>query len=116
MQTQLTLQQNYLMQFPSPVSIKWIASLIDATIIGNVTLEEDVNIWFGTVLRGDVNTIHIGRQTNIQDLCCIHGDPGIPCTVGDRVTVGHGAVDAEMIRHGWEHYVETSQQYKATES
>ena len=88
----------------------------NATLLGEVTVGPQSCVLFGAVIRGDCVEVRIGSQTNIQDLCCIHGDPGIPCTVGDRVTVGHGAVDAEMIRHGWEHYVETSQQYKATES
>ncbi len=64
----------------------------NAMVIGNVVLEEDVNIWFGAVLRGDVNSIHIGRQTNIQDLVVVHVADGFKCHIGEGVTVGHGAI------------------------
>jgi carbonic anhydrase/acetyltransferase-like protein (isoleucine patch superfamily) len=47
---------------------------------------------FGAVIRGDCEPVRIGAQTNIQDLCCLHGDPGFPCQIGDRVTVGHAAI------------------------
>jgi len=150
----------------------------NATLRGNITIGSQSCVLFGAVIRGDCVAVRIGSQTNIQDLCCLHGDPGFPCTIGDRVTVGHGAiihgatvendcligiravvlngavigtgsiiaagalvpegkvippnslvmgvpgkvvretntVDAEMIQHGWKHYVETSQHYKASES
>ena len=150
----------------------------NATLRGDIILGSHSCVLFGAVIRGDCVGVRIGSQTNIQDLCCIHGDPGFPCKIGDRVTVGHGAiihgatvendcligiravvlngavigtgsiiaagalvpegkaippnslvmgvpgkvvretnaVDAEMIQHGWMHYVETSQLYKATES
>ncbi len=68
----------------------WIAP--NATVIGNVTIEEWVSIWFGTVIRGDVERIHIGARTNVQDLSCLHGDPGIPCLIGKGVTIGHAAI------------------------
>jgi carbonic anhydrase/acetyltransferase-like protein (isoleucine patch superfamily) len=65
----------------------------NAEIIGNVSIEEDVSIWFGTVLRGDANFIHIGRGSNIQDNCTVHvdiGDAGVE--VGEGVTVGHNVI------------------------
>ena len=46
----------------------------------------------GAVIRGDTDKISIGAETNIQDLTMVHADPGIPCTVGNRVTVGHRAI------------------------
>jgi carbonic anhydrase/acetyltransferase-like protein (isoleucine patch superfamily) len=64
----------------------------NATIRGNVTLDEDASVWFGAVLRGDVDAIAIGKRSNIQDLAVVHCDPGFPCTIGDEVTVGHSAV------------------------
>lgn len=64
----------------------------NATLIGNVVLEEDVNVWFGAVIRGDVNSIRIGRQTNIQDLVMVHVADGFKCSIGEGVTVGHGAI------------------------
>lgn len=64
----------------------------NATIIGDVWVGRDSSIWFGAVIRGDVESIRIGNQTNIQDNAVVHGDPGIPCQIGDRVTVGHAAI------------------------
>jgi carbonic anhydrase/acetyltransferase-like protein (isoleucine patch superfamily) len=63
----------------------------NATLRGEVYIGEEACILFGAVLRGDCEPIRVGNQSNIQDLCCLHSDPGIPCTVGNRVTVGHGA-------------------------
>jgi carbonic anhydrase/acetyltransferase-like protein (isoleucine patch superfamily) len=63
-----------------------------ACLIGNVTVEEDASIWFHTVVRGDINAIRIGRSTNIQDGCLMHVTHHLGLSVGDRVTVGHGAV------------------------
>lgn len=64
----------------------------NATLLGDVHVGEEACILFGAVLRGDCEPIRIGRQSNIQDHCCLHADPGFPCYVGDRVTVGHGAI------------------------
>jgi carbonic anhydrase/acetyltransferase-like protein (isoleucine patch superfamily) len=63
-----------------------------ATVLGDVTIGEESSIWFGAVVRGDCEAIRIGKRTNIQDLCVLHADPGFPCTLGDGVTVGHGAI------------------------
>ncbi len=68
----------------------WIAP--NATVVGNVHLAAQCSIWFGAVLRGDCEEILIGEETNVQDLCCIHGDPGFACRVGNRVTIGHAAI------------------------
>ena len=64
----------------------WIAP--NATVVGNVTLQEDVSIWYGAVLRGDSGAITVGRGTNIQDNCVLHEKT----TIGDGCTVGHGAI------------------------
>jgi carbonic anhydrase/acetyltransferase-like protein (isoleucine patch superfamily) len=64
-----------------------------ADIIGDVTISENVSIWFGTVIRGDINPIYIGRGTNVQDNCVLHtrtGDNKI--LIGENVTIGHSAV------------------------
>lgn len=61
-------------------------------IVGDVTIGAESSVWFNAVLRGDVEAIRIGRRTNIQDNCVLHADPGSPCTLGDGVTVGHGAI------------------------
>lgn len=63
-----------------------------ATVIGDVTLGEDVSVWPGTVLRGDRDEIVIGAETNVQDGAVLHCDPGLPCRIGARVTIGHRAV------------------------
>ena len=65
----------------------WVAP--NAIIIGKVQLKKNSNIWFNTVLRGDVDQITIGENTNIQDGSIIHTDPGCPTIVGNGVTVGH---------------------------
>jgi carbonic anhydrase/acetyltransferase-like protein (isoleucine patch superfamily) len=63
-----------------------------ARLIGNVSLAEQVGIWFNAVLRGDNEPIVIGPGTNVQDGCILHTDPGFPMTLGADVTVGHSAV------------------------
>lgn len=68
----------------------WIAP--GARVIGNVTLAEDVGIWFDAVLRGDSDAIEIGAGSNVQDGCVFHVDPGFPIRVGRGVTVGHKAL------------------------
>ncbi len=63
-----------------------------AVVLGDVTVGERSSIWFGSVVRGDTEAIRIGTRSNIQDLSVLHADPGFPCTIGDEVTVGHGAI------------------------
>lgn len=63
-----------------------------AVVLGDVTIGAEASVWFGAVVRGDTEAIRIGRQTNVQDGCILHADEGFPCTVGDRVTLGHGAI------------------------
>jgi carbonic anhydrase/acetyltransferase-like protein (isoleucine patch superfamily) len=149
----------------------------NATLRGDITIGSQSTVLFGAVIRGDCVAVKIGSRTNIQDLCCLHGDPGFPCQIGDRVTVGHGAIvhgatveddcligiravilngavigtgsiiaagalipegkiipphslvmgvpgkvvrqvtteDAQLISHGWHHYVEIGARYKQTE-
>jgi len=64
----------------------------NATVIGRVTLAAGANIWYGAVLRGDVERIEIGMNTNVQDGAVIHGDPGQPTILEADVTVGHRAI------------------------
>ncbi len=63
-----------------------------AVVIGDVTIGPHSSVWFHAVLRGDVEKIVVGVDTNIQDGCVLHADPGFPCVLGDRVTLGHGAI------------------------
>lgn len=64
----------------------------NATVTGDVHIGEESSIWFGTVIRGDTQKIEIGKGTNVQDLSLLHADAGVPCRLGDRVTVGHAAI------------------------
>lgn len=64
----------------------------NASIIGKVELKENVNIWYGTVIRGDDNYVTIGRNTNIQDNSTVHIAVDYPTIVGDYVTAGHNVV------------------------
>ena len=65
----------------------WVAD--SAQVMGNVELAENSSVWFGVVIRGDTDSIQIGKRTNIQDLSVLHADVGMPLTIGDDVTVGH---------------------------
>ncbi|WP_431480024.1 gamma carbonic anhydrase family protein [Pseudomonas simiae] len=64
----------------------------DATVIGNVTLEQGVSVWPQAVLRGDNEPIRIGQHSNVQEGAVLHADPGFALTVGEGVTVGHQAM------------------------
>jgi carbonic anhydrase/acetyltransferase-like protein (isoleucine patch superfamily) len=64
----------------------------NASVIGSVTLEENVTIWFNVVIRADCDSIRIGAGTNIQDGSVVHVDPGFPVNIGRNVTVGHKAM------------------------
>jgi carbonic anhydrase/acetyltransferase-like protein (isoleucine patch superfamily) len=63
-----------------------------ADVIGSVSLGHESSIWFGAVLRGDNDWIHIGAGTNVQDGSIIHVDPGVPVIIGKDVTIGHGVL------------------------
>ncbi len=63
-----------------------------AVIIGDVHIAEGASIWYGAVIRGDLDAIRIGRDTNIQDNCTIHVDEGQPAVIGATVVVGHNAI------------------------
>ena len=71
----------------------WVAD--SAAVMGNVTLSEDSSVWFGVVIRGDTETITVGKGTNIQDNSVLHADHGMPLVIGDNVTVGH-----QVMLHG----------------
>ncbi|MGB1285462.1 MAG: gamma carbonic anhydrase family protein [Aggregatilineales bacterium] len=68
----------------------WIAP--GAVVVGDVTLHENVSVWFNAVLRADTEKVIIGANTNIQDLAMLHADPGDPAILGENVTVGHRAI------------------------
>ena len=68
----------------------WIAPT--ATVLGDVTIGARSSIWYGTVIRGDADIVTIGEDCNIQDLSMVHVDTGVPCTIGNRVSIGHRAI------------------------
>ncbi|MDX2158407.1 MAG: gamma carbonic anhydrase family protein [Hyphomicrobiaceae bacterium] len=76
-------------QTPGPGKF-WVAPT--ASVIGRVTLAESVNVWFGATIRGDNDTIRIGRRTSVQENVVLHVDPGFPMVIGDEVIIGHGAM------------------------
>lgn len=63
-----------------------------AVIIGRCEIKKNANIWYGAVLRGDVNTITVGENSNVQDNTVVHCDAAFPTVIGDNVTIGHGAI------------------------
>ncbi len=64
----------------------------NAVVVGDVVLAEGVSVWFGALIRGDVDAIRIDEGTNVQDGAVLHVDAGSPLTIGRDVTVGHAAV------------------------
>ncbi|GGT94922.1 gamma carbonic anhydrase family protein [Streptomyces lateritius] len=62
-----------------------------SVVLGDVTLGARVSVWYHAVLRADCGPIAVGEDSNIQDNCTVHVDPGFPVTIGARVTVGHNA-------------------------
>jgi carbonic anhydrase/acetyltransferase-like protein (isoleucine patch superfamily) len=75
---------------PTIHSSAWVVP--GATVVGDVILEEESSVWYGAVLRGDINRIVIGPRSNIQDNAVVHIDTDYPTTIGELVTVGHTAV------------------------
>ncbi|WP_432034815.1 gamma carbonic anhydrase family protein [Streptomyces cucumeris] len=63
-----------------------------SVVIGEVSVAPEASVWYHAVLRGDTAPISVGAQSNIQDNCTVHADPGFPAGVGERVSVGHNAV------------------------
>ncbi|WP_020007451.1 gamma carbonic anhydrase family protein [Salinicoccus albus] len=81
------MKMNYKGHSPLIPESAFIAS--GATVIGDVEMGEYSSVWFGSVVRGDIAPVKIGRSTNIQDLSTLHETPGMPLIIEDGVTVGH---------------------------
>lgn len=91
LKTQLDRQlDTYLRRKPVLGSGVYIAR--GASVLGDVTLGDHSSVWYGAVLRGDINRIVVGHHTNIQDLAVLHLADELPCLVGDWVTIGHSAI------------------------
>ena len=77
-------------QSPKVPASSYIAQ--GAVVIGDVALGAESSVWFGAVLRGDINRIEVGKGSNIQDNAVVHLADDFPCLIGDFVTVGHSAI------------------------
>jgi carbonic anhydrase/acetyltransferase-like protein (isoleucine patch superfamily) len=78
---------------PEVHATAWVAD--SAQVMGRVRMEENTSVWFGAVVRGDTEHIHIGKGSNVQDGSVLHADHGMPLTIGQNVTVGH-----QVMLHG----------------
>ncbi|GGB02714.1 gamma carbonic anhydrase family protein [Macrococcus hajekii] len=89
---------NYHNQFPEIHDTAFIAP--NAVITGDVKIAEGASVWYNAVIRGDVSPVTIGKESNIQDLCCLHQSPDKPLIIEDYVTVGHRVtLHSAVIRH-----------------
>ena len=78
------------------VTIKGTYFVADnAAVIGDVILENNASVWFGSTLRGDNEPITVGENSNVQDGSVLHTDPNFPLTIGKNVTIGH-----QVMLHG----------------
>ena len=71
---------------------KSVKTFEGSKIIGNVKIDAESSIWYNAVLRGDIESITIGKYSNVQDNCVVHSSKNYPVELGDYVTVGHAAV------------------------
>lgn len=71
---------------------EWVYIAEGAKIVGDVTIGEDSSVWYNAVIRGDSNSIVIGENTNVQDNAVLHTSHSHALTIGDNVTIGHGAI------------------------
>ena len=78
---------------PSVHPSAWVADR--AQVMGDVVLADNTSVWFGVVIRGDMSTITVGKDTNIQDNSVLHTDRDMPLVIGEGVTVGH-----QVVLHG----------------
>ena len=86
------LERNYMMQtLKKPVLAKNVFLASGSIVRGDVTLMEDVNVWFHAVIRAEAGSVVIGSGTNIQDGCVTHVDQGADVAIGSQTTIGHNA-------------------------
>ena len=64
----------------------------NASIVGEVSIEEEASVWFNAVMRGDIASIRLGKRSNVQDCVAVHVDYDVPTIIGENVTIGHGAI------------------------
>jgi gamma-carbonic anhydrase len=82
--------EQFLLQTPRVGEGVYIAKT--AVVVGDVTLGDQSSVWYGAVLRGDINRIVVGRGSNVQDNAVLHLADDFPCLIGEYVTIGHAAV------------------------
>lgn len=82
--------RNYYEKLPKIAQNVFVAESAD--IIGDVEIKDGSSIWYGAVLRGDINKISIGNNVNVQDGCVLHSDKEYPTIIGNDVTIGHNAI------------------------
>ncbi|GAA5005140.1 gamma carbonic anhydrase family protein [Actinopolymorpha pittospori] len=75
---------------PAVAGSAWVAP--GATLVGRVEIADGASVWYGAVIRADLERIVVGAGTNVQDGAVLHADPGLPTLVGAGVSIGHGAV------------------------
>ncbi len=63
-----------------------------AKLVGDIELKENANIWYNAVIRADIANVVVGKNSNVQDLACIHVDYNKPTIIGENVTIGHSAI------------------------
>ena len=80
---------------------EWVYIAEGAKIIGDVTIGEDSSVWYNAVIRGDSNSIVIGENSNVQDNAVLHTSHSHALTIGDNVTIGHGAIVHGCYCFGW---------------
>ena len=84
--------KNFLMPDAKPVVAESAFIAPGAVVVGAVELGAESSVWYTSVLRGDINRIVVGAQSNVQDGCVLHVSDDHACVLGERVTVGHRAV------------------------
>jgi len=84
------MRESFIDDSPEVAAGAWVHA--SACLIGRVRIADEVSVWPGAVIRGDVDRIEVGRGSNIQDLAVLHPNSGKPVIIGEGVTVGHGAV------------------------
>jgi carbonic anhydrase/acetyltransferase-like protein (isoleucine patch superfamily) len=84
---------NYLEHLKSKVKVGKDVFIADnATLVGDITLGDNVSVWFGAIIRADMDRVEVGDRTNIQDGVIFHTDPGKTIKVGKENIIGHGAI------------------------
>ncbi|AOR24058.1 gamma carbonic anhydrase family protein [Clostridium taeniosporum] len=82
--------KNFLNNVPNISEKAYISET--SVIIGDVAIKEYSSVWFGAVIRGDEQSISIGKESNLQDNVVVHGDGNNGVSIGDNVTIGHGSI------------------------